>query len=511
MEPNEQYDFALSFAGPDRVFARGLAEALKADGHRVFFDEYHQAELWGTNLFEKLLDVYGKRSRYVVVVVSRHYLDSVWTRWELRSALETVLQGRDDAVLPLRLDDTELPGLPRSTAWIDVREDGETDVELLTRLLAGKLAAATPVRRRRVLALGLGGVAVAATGTYFGTRLFARAEPGSELWHRGFESACFPVVNGADVVLSLRDGGVVGLGQDDGAQRWRVDLGGAMTGPCSVVRGLVLAGRAMTQNRGRLTAIEDGGAVRWSLDTDGLPACHREARDGTVLVGTNTGWVLRVDERSGQVVEQVRVSRQVNDVVEQQGFVYSATAVDGVQVHADGKQAWSRTTAGAVQGLATDANHLYATVGITRQGASSGQAVRYDAITGELGWQHSFDALVQAAPVVVRGQLVVSDIGGTVHSLDVESGAVRWQQNVGAAAQSRTTWDGDALYVGTRRGLAVLDVRSGAVRWTKDVTTAVPTTAHWAARPVLGDRAVFLGYGDMQTSSTNGDLYALVR
>ncbi|WP_170068029.1 PQQ-binding-like beta-propeller repeat protein [Lentzea guizhouensis] len=166
--------------------------------------------------------------------------------------------------------------------------------------------------------------------------------------------------------------------------------------------------------------------MRWSLDTDGLPSCHREARDGKILVGTSSGWVLRVGERSGQVVEQVQVSRQVNDVVEPQGLVHSAT----------------------------------------------GQALRYDAFTGELGWQHSFDAHVQAGPVVVRGQLVVSDTSGTVYSLNAES---------------------------------------GAVRWTKDVTTAVPTTAHWAARPVMGNKAVFVGYGDMQTSSTNGDLYAIMR
>ncbi|ANZ40815.1 hypothetical protein BBK82_37340 [Lentzea guizhouensis] len=119
-----------------------------------------------------------------MVVVSRHYLDSVWTRWELRSALEALFGGRDDAVLPLRCDDTELRGLRRSTAWIDVRENGETDVELLTELLLGKLSSA-PVSRRRVLALGLGAAAVVTVGTYLGMRLFDRAEPGSELWHRG--------------------------------------------------------------------------------------------------------------------------------------------------------------------------------------------------------------------------------------------------------------------------------------------------------------------------------------
>ncbi|WP_439658686.1 outer membrane protein assembly factor BamB family protein [Lentzea sp. HUAS TT2] len=509
---DETYDFALSFAGQDRDFARDLAEALAANGFTVFFDENFQAMLWGKDLFKVLLEVYGKKARYIVLIVSEHYVRSPWTTWELLSALETRLRGRDDAVLPVRLDDTEVPSLPKGIGWIDVRRHEDRAIETLVGLLTAKKTsiapAPAPVKRRRVLLLGSGGL-LAALGTYFGASLFRRAEPGDERWRRGFESACFPVVNGDDVVLSLRDGSVVGLRQSDGVQSWRVDAGGVMTGPCTVIRGLVLASAATTQTEGRLTAIDTGGAVRWTLVTEGMPWRQSEAADNKILVGTSAGWVLSVDGRTGEVVERVRVSTQVNDVVELQGFVYSATDVDGLQVHLRGKQAWSRTTAGNVVGLATAANRIFLTVSNSRQ--RTGQVQALDAATGEIEWQHSIDAQMSTGPTLVRGQVLVPDILGVMHSLDATSGAVRWQQDVGAVSINRVTWDGDTLYVGTRRGLAVLDARSGAVKWTKNVTSAWPSDAYGGAQPVLGEKTVFLGYGDMQVSSKNGDVYAFVR
>ncbi len=44
---DEPYDVALSFAGPQRDYARSLASALQDAGVRVFLDEFAQEELWG--------------------------------------------------------------------------------------------------------------------------------------------------------------------------------------------------------------------------------------------------------------------------------------------------------------------------------------------------------------------------------------------------------------------------------------------------------------------------------
>jgi len=40
MNKNFDYDVALSFAGPDRPMAEGLADILVASGVRVFYDKF---------------------------------------------------------------------------------------------------------------------------------------------------------------------------------------------------------------------------------------------------------------------------------------------------------------------------------------------------------------------------------------------------------------------------------------------------------------------------------------
>jgi len=120
------YDVAISFAGEDRPVARNLATRLLARSYRVFYDEFHQADLWGEDLAQRLAAVYGEESRYCVIVVSENYAVKVWPRQELRSALAGALFAgdRDAYILPLRLDDTRLPGLLPTIGYLDLRNVG---------------------------------------------------------------------------------------------------------------------------------------------------------------------------------------------------------------------------------------------------------------------------------------------------------------------------------------------------------------------------------------------------
>lgn len=132
------YDVAISFAGEDRQVARDLATRLLARNYRVFYDEFQQADLWGADLAEVLESVYGEQSHYCVIVISESYANKVWTRHELRSAIEAALfkEDRDAYILPLRRDDTRLPGLRRTVGYLDLRNMGLDDV---IKLLSQKL------------------------------------------------------------------------------------------------------------------------------------------------------------------------------------------------------------------------------------------------------------------------------------------------------------------------------------------------------------------------------------
>lgn len=118
---NFEYDLALSFAGENRPIVDELAAMLTALGVRVFYDDYEKAELWGKDLYQHLQSVYRDSAEYCIVFVSEAYGKKLWTRHELKQAQARAFKESQDYILPVRLDDTEIPGLNATTGYIDLR------------------------------------------------------------------------------------------------------------------------------------------------------------------------------------------------------------------------------------------------------------------------------------------------------------------------------------------------------------------------------------------------------
>lgn len=119
--PAFEYEVALSFAGENRQYVHQVATFLRQAGVSVFYDKFEEIELWGKNLVDHLADVYANRSRFVVLFVSADYARKVWPNHERKHALSRAVQQGLDNILPARFDDTELPGLPSSVGYVDLR------------------------------------------------------------------------------------------------------------------------------------------------------------------------------------------------------------------------------------------------------------------------------------------------------------------------------------------------------------------------------------------------------
>jgi hypothetical protein len=111
MGAEKRYDIVISFAGEDRMYAKALADALTRRNVAVFYDEYEKAALWGVNLYTHLSDVYQNQAQYCVMLLSEHYATKVWTSHEREAAQARAFQEHRDYILPVRLDDTEIPGI----------------------------------------------------------------------------------------------------------------------------------------------------------------------------------------------------------------------------------------------------------------------------------------------------------------------------------------------------------------------------------------------------------------
>lgn len=115
------FDIAVSFAGEDRKIVQHFCGILSSKKLKVFYDEYEQVRLWGKNLYDKFDEVYRTKALCCVIFISKNYAAKVWTTHERKSAQARALQENKEYILPVRLDDTEIPGIPPTIAHVDLR------------------------------------------------------------------------------------------------------------------------------------------------------------------------------------------------------------------------------------------------------------------------------------------------------------------------------------------------------------------------------------------------------
>lgn len=143
------YDVAVSFAGEDRQIAESIASSLTQRGISVFYDDYEKAELWGKDLYEYLAEVYSSHARYCVMIISVHYAQKLWTNHERRSAQTRAFKEQEEYILPVRLDDSAIPGIHDTVGYIDLRT---TPIERLVELLQKKLGRTSESVRQKTKA-----------------------------------------------------------------------------------------------------------------------------------------------------------------------------------------------------------------------------------------------------------------------------------------------------------------------------------------------------------------------
>lgn len=134
-----EHDVALSFAEADKEVAGKLAQQLRGRDITVFLDEYNSLAQWGTDILDHFVNLYARKALYCVVLLSRHYPLHSWTEAERTSARELALRDADEYILPIQLDDSEIPGITEVKGYRDLRKD---PIESLVTLLEEKLSEA---------------------------------------------------------------------------------------------------------------------------------------------------------------------------------------------------------------------------------------------------------------------------------------------------------------------------------------------------------------------------------
>lgn len=137
-----RFDFAVSFAGEDRGIAELLVGKLCAGGAEVFYDRHYTPLLLGKKADDVIQCVYAKNTRFFVALISRHYVCRHFPTREFLAAKDEEARRPEGFILPLRLDDTPLPGLNPDVFYLDLRS---VAIDQAAEVLLAKLAGSATV------------------------------------------------------------------------------------------------------------------------------------------------------------------------------------------------------------------------------------------------------------------------------------------------------------------------------------------------------------------------------
>lgn len=135
-----EYDVVFSFAGAQRDYVERVKNALNKYDISVFYDKDNSVDLWGKNLYRYLDKLYQK-AQYCVMFISKEYSEHKWTIHESQAAQERAFRSYDSSdfqeyILPVRFDDTQIPGIHITTACMDANKLSPED---LAKNIAKKL------------------------------------------------------------------------------------------------------------------------------------------------------------------------------------------------------------------------------------------------------------------------------------------------------------------------------------------------------------------------------------
>jgi hypothetical protein len=135
-----RYDFALSFAGPDRPVAEAIADRLARAEVAVFYDKNEQHRILAENVEDYLGPIYRTDAQFVLALLSPEYPKRIWTKFE---SDQFKARFGDHNVIPVRFNDAPVemfgPSAPVGGLFVDRREPLEPQIRYIVSNLIRKL------------------------------------------------------------------------------------------------------------------------------------------------------------------------------------------------------------------------------------------------------------------------------------------------------------------------------------------------------------------------------------
>src|SRR4051794_4549672 len=108
----------ISHSAKDKSFARTLASKLRDYEVDVWID--HERIKFGDSILAKISEGLSNCD-VILVVISFSYVQSPWCRAEYEPLLTKEIEAKRTLVIPVRIDDAEVPVMMSAKRYIDLR------------------------------------------------------------------------------------------------------------------------------------------------------------------------------------------------------------------------------------------------------------------------------------------------------------------------------------------------------------------------------------------------------
>lgn len=135
------FDVFLSHNSKDKPRVRKLAERLRDDGVRVWYDEWEIQS--GDVIFQKV-EAGMEDARSLVLIMSPHAFGSDWVGLERTTVMHRDPMNKERRFIPLLLEDCDMPDTIRRLRYVDWRTESDEEYARLVRTILP--ASDTPIR-----------------------------------------------------------------------------------------------------------------------------------------------------------------------------------------------------------------------------------------------------------------------------------------------------------------------------------------------------------------------------
>jgi TIR domain len=129
------FQVALSFPGEIRDFILPIVSELEREigPDAYFYDNNYKAQLARPALDTLLQEIYGKRSKLVVVFLCQKYQEKEWCGVEFRAIKEIIMSKQNERIMFIKMDDGEVDGVFKTDGYINGKEHSAKEIAIFIK------------------------------------------------------------------------------------------------------------------------------------------------------------------------------------------------------------------------------------------------------------------------------------------------------------------------------------------------------------------------------------------